>query len=79
MTQMNCSVNGLRVSPECAIAQEHRLNLELGPEGRVSTGLQVTLVAWDCLKECASYIIANTNYRQSLRIIGSPYTFNTAI
>ena len=48
-------VSVLRFSPACAIAQEHRLNFELGPEGRASTGLQVTLVTWDCLKECASY------------------------
>ena len=33
---------GLRFSPACAIAQEHRLNFELGPEDRVSTGLQVS-------------------------------------
>ena len=44
-------------SPACAIAQEHRLNLELGPEGRASTGLQVTLVPWGCLKECACMAI----------------------
>ena len=37
----------------CAAAQEHRLNFELEPEGRVSTGLQVTLVTYDCLKQRA--------------------------
>ena len=74
----------LHFSPACAIAQEHHLNLQLGPEGRALTGQQVTLIPWGYLQECAcndylSIIIANTNYQQSIRIIGSPYTFNTAI
>ena len=33
----------------CAVAQEHRLNFEFGPEGRASPGLQVSSVTWDCL------------------------------
>ena len=49
---------GLRFSPAWAIAQEHRLNFELGPEGRASTGLQVTLVTWGCLEQraCNGYL-----------------------
>ena len=44
---------GLRFSPACAVAQEHRLNFELGPEGRASIGQQVALVTWGCLKQRA--------------------------
>ena len=53
MCKRKVPIIGLHFSPACAIAHEHRLNLELGPEGRASTGLQVTLVTWGCLKECA--------------------------
>ena len=49
---------GLRFSPTCTVAQEYRLNFELGPEGRALTGLQVTLVTWGCLKQraCNGYL-----------------------
>ena len=51
--QLLCSINCQSLGYSfllCVLL--HRLNLELRPESRASTGLQVTLVTCGCLKEC---------------------------
>ena len=72
---------GLRFYRACAAAQEHRLNFELGPEGRALTGnfSRLGVSKTMCLQWPFKCIIANVNYQQSVHIIGNPYSSNTPI